>query len=996
MQKQFKLLKLKTAGLSALSLLVATFAVPGLTINAFGQDKSVEEVVVTGSYIKQSPEDAALPVDVVNSEDLFKLGSPSIVELIKSLGVSSGVDGETNQFQSNNLEGTGNINLRGLGAGRTLVLLNGRRNVYSPRAIAEQQQLFVDIKNIPSIALQQVEILKDGAAATYGSDAISGVVNFITRSTFEGFEVTASHKSIRDSNGDNDISAIFGHDFGNTNLMISASYSERSELRVADRDWAIRPDGFNGNSRAYTGIPNPGTILPLATIGDPTTFGIPGFVKDPESANLAGSINNLRDFGTYNFTVFDNLIEDENSTNLFSEITHEFNNDVKMAVELLWSQAEVPEWKSSPSYPPQTLYDTSYATGRVVPSYHPGLIDMATKYPDAYAAYTGTDYIDSTCSVTDRTDTSCDAFLFFGRPFGIVGPSQTGWREHDTKRIGVDFEGTFDNDISYFVSMVHSASEAEGVTRDTYSERWSLGMRGFGGYACDAAQTTPGENGCEFYNPFSNSIPTSTQKYADTTTNANYSADQANSAELRAWMTGDVGSKAETELSVYDAVFTGEADLFDWAIGAQRREETYKLSPNEINNLDINPCSTVAENSRFQTTGAKFDSANKMCDNNTTGDTSDDYTGSGAFIFLAGATPFDEEQSINAVFGEIRTDVNDRLELQLSARYEDYGGSVGDSFDPKIGIRYEANDDIVLRASASTTFRGPTLNQLGGQYTALSFINQTGTFKAVDTNGSADLKPETADTFNFGAIYNKDGVFDEQDSLFVSLDYWSIGFSDPLIRESFADLIVAAFGSAEKTAEIDLTSPYADRFSLAGTTASSIQRISVQMINGPDIDTDGLDFSARYSHNVDEYDVEWALQWNRILSYDVASGGLVTGFDAMNKLNDTVDYLRPIVEDKAKFGVTVTRGAHRFGARINHVGEYDDAGATRTIEAHQTWDLNYDLSLENFGAPESSAWIAIYNATDEDPPYAKLDLNYDPYTHNAFGRMIKVGVRHKF
>ena len=347
MQKQFKSSKLKTGALSALSLLVATFAVPGLTTNAFGQDKSVEEVVVTGSYIKQSPEDAALPVDVVNSEDLFKLGSPSIVELVKSLGVSSGVDGETNQFQSNNLEGTGNINLRGLGAGRTLVLLNGRRNVYSPRAIAEQQQLFVDIKNIPSIALQQVEILKDGAAATYGSDAISGVVNFITRSTFEGFEITASHKNMQDSDGDNDISAIFGHDFGNTNLMISASYSERSELRVADRDWAIRPDGFNGNSRAYTGIPNPGTILPLATIGDATTFGIPGFVKDPESANLAGSINNLRAFGTYNYTVFDNLIEDENSTNLFSEITHEFNNDVKMTVELLWSQAEVPEWKTS-------------------------------------------------------------------------------------------------------------------------------------------------------------------------------------------------------------------------------------------------------------------------------------------------------------------------------------------------------------------------------------------------------------------------------------------------------------------------------------------------------------------------------------------------------------------------------------------------------------------------------------------------------------------------
>ena len=162
----------------------------------------VEEVVVTGSYIRQSPEDAPVPIDVVDSEKLFNVGSPSVVELVKTLGVSSGVDGETNQFQSNGLEGTANVNLRGLGAGRNLVLLNGRRSVWSPYPIAEQQQLFVDINMIPSVALDRVELLKDGAAATYGSDAISGVVNFITRSDFEGLEVSGSFKEISGSDGD--------------------------------------------------------------------------------------------------------------------------------------------------------------------------------------------------------------------------------------------------------------------------------------------------------------------------------------------------------------------------------------------------------------------------------------------------------------------------------------------------------------------------------------------------------------------------------------------------------------------------------------------------------------------------------------------------------------------------------------------------------------------------------------------------------------------------
>ncbi|CAI8176634.1 MAG: Uncharacterised protein [Alphaproteobacteria bacterium] len=90
----------------------------GLAVSPLGAQDGVDEVIVAGSYIKQTPEDAPVPVDVVNREELFNVGNPSVVELVKTLGVSSGVDGETNQFQSNGLEGTANINLRGLGAGR--------------------------------------------------------------------------------------------------------------------------------------------------------------------------------------------------------------------------------------------------------------------------------------------------------------------------------------------------------------------------------------------------------------------------------------------------------------------------------------------------------------------------------------------------------------------------------------------------------------------------------------------------------------------------------------------------------------------------------------------------------------------------------------------------------------------------------------------------------------------------------------------------------------
>ncbi|MEL0072113.1 MAG: hypothetical protein VW981_04495, partial [Rhodobiaceae bacterium] len=79
-----------------------------------------------------------------------------------------------------------------------------------------------------------------------------------------------------------------------------------------------------------------------------------------------------------------------------------------------------------------------------------------------------------------------------------------------------------------------------------------------------------------------------------------------------------------------------------------------------------------------------------------------------------------------------------------------------------------------------------------------------------------------------------------------------------------------------------------------------------------------------------------------------------------------------------------------------HIGEYDDNPATRTVESHTTYNVNYNVDLSEMTASDTALFVQVYNLTDEDPPYARLDLNYDPYTHNAFGRMIKVGARHKF
>lgn len=145
---------------------------------------ATKDIVITGSIIKGTPEDAALPVNVISGADLENRGSPSAVELLKALPTSSAVLGDANQFDSRSqgAEGIATANLRGLSPQRTLVLPNNRRLVTAGNGVPS-----VDINLIPAAAIGRIEVLKDGGATTYGSDAIAGVVNFITRTDQEGF-----------------------------------------------------------------------------------------------------------------------------------------------------------------------------------------------------------------------------------------------------------------------------------------------------------------------------------------------------------------------------------------------------------------------------------------------------------------------------------------------------------------------------------------------------------------------------------------------------------------------------------------------------------------------------------------------------------------------------------------------------------------------------------------------------------------------------------------
>lgn len=221
-------------------------------------ERKLGTVTVTGSLIQGTPEDAALPVDVLSAEDLRLQGNPSALDLIKSLPVSSGVLGDTNQFdgRAQGSEGSGTVNLRGLGSSRTLVLLDGKRLAPNPFAYAGNGS--VDTNILPMAAVGRVEILKDGAAATYGSDAVAGVVNFITRTDYEGFEVGGDYKAVDGSDGDYTVNAVGGWqtDFGS--FLLAGGYQHRSELSTTERDWALRD--FLGNPRRLVAGRQPGLL----------------------------------------------------------------------------------------------------------------------------------------------------------------------------------------------------------------------------------------------------------------------------------------------------------------------------------------------------------------------------------------------------------------------------------------------------------------------------------------------------------------------------------------------------------------------------------------------------------------------------------------------------------------------------------------------------------------------------------------------------------------
>jgi len=199
--------------------------------------KDVELILVTGSFVRRSENfESPSPLAVVDSVAIDAIGAKNIADITQTLTINTGAENNPDAFTQNATAGTSNINLRGLGVASTLVLLNNKRQVVTAQPTNEGLN-FVDTSSlVPMIAIDRMEVVKDGASALYGSDAVAGVVNFITKRNYDGAMVSLDYQD--GAHGDNKeyiLQGLWGATGDNGSVLAAISYTNRSPLFLSDR-----------------------------------------------------------------------------------------------------------------------------------------------------------------------------------------------------------------------------------------------------------------------------------------------------------------------------------------------------------------------------------------------------------------------------------------------------------------------------------------------------------------------------------------------------------------------------------------------------------------------------------------------------------------------------------------------------------------------------------------------------------------------------------------
>jgi iron complex outermembrane receptor protein len=796
-------------------------------------------IVVTGSRIRRSEFTSTSPVQIITSETSTLEGLVDTSAILQGSSVAAGSQQINNQYTGFVVEGGSGVNtlsLRGLGPTRTLVLLNGRR--LNPAGTRGQVGA-VDLNVIPSSAVERYEILKDGASSIYGSDAIAGVVNIITRQNLDGGVVGGSLAQTFDGGGEQyQLEASWGQTFDRGNYLISAEYTQIEELTFGDRDYLSCPQDLVRQAPAPAFGNQGGRILDLI---DPATGqskcferleGVvdrlqgPGGRFIPNASATAGS-----GFGGLNLNGWQrvNLSFNQVSSVLYpGRAVSTLNATELAAVEAQWRQQQV----NTPQFDPRTSSRSAISPATRMTLMAQGSYDL-TPSIEIYGE-----------ALFNRRESEQHSWrqLFPNvsganpnNPFtGLISRSialvpTDGEQSVDTYRAVVGFRGDLPilNGWTYDVYAQYGWAEGDYTNDIIYNDRV---LATTGAAACTTTGITNISNfSCA-------SVPTGVQYFLPS-----FVSDGILPANQAEFLFGNETGTTFYRQNLLSGLVTG--DLFDLpagavaaAVGFEYRQETIKDVP--------------GLNAR---------------NGNLWGQTS------------AGITRGTD--AVREVFGELEVPLLaglpgiDLLTLNGSYRWTDYD-SYGENDTYKVGINWQITPEYRLRATQGTSYRAPALYELFlANQTA--FANQgnidpcifweddsnpnirancaavgvpvgytgVGSSALVTTGGGLGiLDAETSDALTLGFVWTPSWT-----DLNVAIDYFEIEVNDQVAQFGAANILAACYSDPGFP-----NSPFCTLFQRdldpASTRFLQILTVNNSYVNLNSQRTRGVDLTLRYEH----------------------------------------------------------------------------------------------------------------------------------------------------
>lgn len=942
---------------------------------------AAEEIIVTGSRIRQSPLELSAPVQTVTAVDIDRSGEIAVADYLQRLPISGSAINRTNNA-SGNLgfppdgggigAGASEIDLRYLGSKRVLVLVDGRRWVRGSSASGVSGT--VDLNTIPTAAIERIEVLQDGASPIYGSDAIAGVVNIITRSDYSGFEAETHQGMFDEGDGySQDYSVSFGAGGERTRALLTLSYARQDDVLAPDR--ALSRDVIHGAPPVVGGSGGTpqGRYVFLDPRGDVNGDGEPDVVDitlntgvvndgvtlpvfDPNDPS-AGDFHAFTDADRFNFRPYNYLVTPNRRVNLFGKAEYDLTDDVRFRFTAAFTNR-----KSSNQAAPNPLFMGSdagsgfYLDNVVIPAdqrYNPFGIDF-----DRNNLITiGRRPVEAGPRIFDQT---VDTWMLSG---SLDGEAQLG------KRL-----------LFWDVSLNWGRNTASQRGHNIFNSRklaLALGPES----ACLAVP------GCVPFNVFGGQ-------------GAN--GEGSITPEMLAWTTFTQSDQSEQELSDVAANVSG--DLFDlpggafaYAIGFEYRKETGSFIP---------------------------DAAVQA------GETAD-----------VPAQPTNGETRVREGYLELRAPLLanlpavQRLELSAAVRSSDYD-RIGRDEVFKGGVYWRVFDDLSIRANYAEGFRAPNIGELfnsGSRFdstlddpcsstanpdpttrancTALGVplsYQQFNTQISVQTGGNEALEPETSDTYTVGFAYSpswaKSAGWIEQ--LTIDVNYYNIELDDA---------IQALDAQAQLVNCVNTLSPLFCGGIQRGP-GGAIVSFANQLTNIGRIETDGFDWVvtlATTEGGAGALRFVWA---NTYLAgykeFTVGEGGLVgterAGIELGSPTRGYIRYKSTLSADWL-FRDFVTSLTLRYMSKLTErcpsalqgaLAEQlcsDAANRLNKMDSKVYTDLLVSWSPTMF-EHEVQLSLGVNNLLDEDPPPClSCDLNnYDGTLYPVPGRFIHARAAVKF